>query len=75
MRKFTTLCIDPESRKQLILSDVSFNNACFFLYSKGFTDPEKTTTDYKNNVTTLYFKSPKEQTFYYNENKGILFTD
>ena len=75
MRKFTSLCIDTESRKQLVLSEVSYNNACYFLYSQGFTDPEKTTTDYKSNTTTLYFKSPKEQTFYYNETKGILLTD
>lgn len=75
MKQFLTQCIDTETRKTMILSDVSYNNACFFLSGKGFKEPEKVSTDYKTGITTLYFKSPKETRFYYNEIKGILTTD
>ena len=53
MKIFKISCIDSKTKLTMILSEVSYNNACFWLYSKGFTDPEKTTTNYQENTTTL----------------------
>lgn len=75
MRLFTAQAIDSKTKKTMILSEASYNAACFWLYGKGFKDPDKTTTDYKNNITTLYFSSPAKIIFYYDENRGYLLTD
>lgn len=72
MRIFKTSCIDNITKHEIILSDVSYNSACFWLYGKGFTDPEKTTADYKSNITTLEFLKPAARIFYYDENRGLL---
>lgn len=75
MRYFTSLCIDNVTKKTMVLSGASYNNSCFWLYGKGFKDPDKTTTDYKSNITTLIFTYPKKINFYYDENRGFLLSD
>lgn len=72
MRVFKTSVIDNKTNYTMLLSDVSYNNACFWLYSKGYKDPEKTITDYKNNITTLEFLEPTKVSFVYDENRGYL---
>lgn len=73
MRVFKTICIDNLTNKTIVLSETSYNNACFYLYSKGFTDPAKTTCE--NNMTTLEFLQPARKVFIYDENRGYLLTD
>ena len=73
MRKFTSLCIDNETIKQMILSEVSYNNACYYLFSNGFVDPVNTITS--GDITTLIFKNPKEINFYYDEKRSYLLSD
>lgn len=70
MRVFKTLCIDKETNLEMLLSEVSYNTACFWLYSKGFTDPTKTET--RGSLTTLEFLTPVNRVFVYDENRGYL---
>lgn len=75
MRQFLTQCTNNKTNKTMILSEASYNAACFWLYSRGFKEPDNITTDYRNNITTLYYSSPKKAIFYYDEKAGYLMQD
>ena len=70
MREFKTTCIDTETGMEMILSECSYNMACDWLESKGFTQYDK----FDNTVrfTTFEFSKPAKRTFVYDEERGYL---
>lgn len=70
MRIFKTLCIDTETKMQMILSECTYNMACYWLESQGFSNYIKLETN--GNETWLWFMSPRKRLFIYDENRGYL---
>ena len=72
MKEFKTLCRDTITNGVMVLSEVSYNNACFYLESKGF---ECWATQEKNGITELAGKfngKGEPQVFIYDESRGYL---
>ena len=70
MRKFTTVCMDNKTNKQMILSECSFNNACHYLQSLSNNNIEVKAID----VYTMEIKVDNKK-FIYDEERGILLGD
>lgn len=70
MREFKTMCKDTVTGMQMILSECSYNTACFWLESKGFTEYDK--FDSNGNEIWLWFSKPTERLFVYDEDRGYL---
>lgn len=64
MKVFTALC--REARGYMVLSDVSYNEACMWLYRR-LGNPLYTAS--KDGVTEIVYM---DRTFIYDENKGYL---
>lgn len=73
MRKFTTLTVDSKTRMQMILSDCSYNQACYYLKGQD--------TGKLLNVRTVYIEPLtykvtelrcEKATFIYDETRGFL---
>lgn len=73
MRVFTGTCIDKETDMEMVLSECSYNMACDWLMSKGFTDYDKFESD--NRFTMLKFSKPAKRTFVYDEERGYLLAE
>ena len=77
MRKFTSVCIDNKTGKEIVLSEASYNMACSFLESEGF-NVETIFIDSMNfGIVNLIgtFKDGIQRTFIYDEERGMLFKD
>lgn len=74
MREFKTSCIDNETGMEMVLSECSYNMACRWLASKGFTDYDDIDTSYDNGVSwvKMVFSKPSKRTFMYDESRGYL---
>lgn len=70
MREFKTMCKDTKTGMQMVLSECSYNTACFWLESKGFTTYDKFETN--GNEIYLYFSKPTNRLFVYDEDRGYL---
>lgn len=82
MRKFNFVCIDEKTKMQIILSDCSYNNACYYLDSNGFNDGKykvKIKYDIRTNRYLIYHIDEKEnivgRVFCYDETRGLLLGD
>ena len=69
MKKFTTVCIDNETNKQIILSDCSFNNACYYLQSLSSNEAEVEVSTI--DISTMEIKVGDKK-FIYDEKRGLL---
>ena len=68
MRRYTTVCIDNETNREIVLSDCSYNQACSYLNEFGIPDAVK--TDPRNrNITYIEINN---KTFLYDEHRGLL---
>lgn len=78
MRKFTALSIDSKTKKAMVYSECSYNQACFQieyeLEPQGvvITDTKNTII---NGVSVVQLKTNKDYSFYYDENRGYLMMD
>ena len=71
MREFRTLCRDKVTNGTLILSETTFNSACYWLERKGFEC--ETVRTYSSGLTEIIGTlngEPKK--FFYDENRGYL---
>ena len=76
MRKFTTTCKDNETGFQMILSEVNYNHACFWL--QGELDKcgwEVTGTEKQGKYTFIYTvdaSGNRARTFCHDEERDLL---
>lgn len=75
MRVFQTICRDTKTNGYMVLSEVSYNNACYWLEGKGFECI--TCQSLKDNCTRLIGKMKEKfgdriLEFLYDENRGYL---
>ena len=74
MRIFRTVTIDSVTKKEMVLSDASYNNACFYIDCiselHGF---RVLGTETNGNITVI--KCTAGLTFYYDEARGYLLKD
>ena len=70
MREFKTVCIDNETQNEMVLSECSYNTACYWLMSKGFEEPER--LENRSGKYYIYYVTPREITFIYDEDRGYL---
>lgn len=68
--EFTASAIDPETKMQIILSDVSYNHAMSWLESHGFTHYDR--FDVIGNEYEFEFSEPTDRLFIYDEDRGLL---
>ena len=71
MKKFTACCVDVKTHMEMILAEVSYNSACWYLESQGIKT-EKVISDYK---TSRYVFVTDRGVFLYDETRGILVRD
>ena len=71
MREFRTICKDAETKGIMVLSEASYNGACYYLESKGFEcDTARSISD---RFTEIIGKlNGKAKTFLYDEHRGYL---
>lgn len=74
MKIFRCVAIDTVTKKEMILSEASYNNACFYIDCiselHGF---RVLGTETNGNITTI--KCTAGLTFYYDEARGYLLKD
>lgn len=71
-------CIDNETGMELILSECSYNMACSWLESQGFTEYDHFDSwydEYNSNIVEFQFSKPARRTFVYDEGRGYLLGD
>ena len=73
MIEHKTACVDMETKMQIVLSEASYNFACSWLESKGFTDYDKFDSNIR--YTTMVFTKPAKRVFVYDEERGYLLGD
>lgn len=73
MREFKTTCVDMKTRMTMVLSECSYNRACDWLESKGFTHYDKFET--VANMIVMQFSKPAKRIFVYDEERGYLLSD
>lgn len=73
MREFKTMCKDTKTGMQMVLSECSYNTACFWLENKGFTEYDK--LEVNGSEVWLYFSKPTEKLFVYDEDRGYLLSN
>ena len=71
-REFKTSTIDPETKMEIILSDVSYNNAMSWLESKGFTHYDRFDVIHATGEFEFEFSEPAHRLFIYDEKRGLL---
>lgn len=70
MRVFTTMCKDSVTGMEMLLSECSYNSACYWLASKGFKDYDK--FECSGDRVSITFTKPSNRTFVYDEERGYL---
>lgn len=73
MRVFKTSCIDMKTHMEMVLSECSYNMACDWLESKGFTHYDK--FESCGNMVVMQFSKPAKRIFVYDEERGYLLGD
>lgn len=67
-------CIDNVTKKEMVLSDVSFNNACFFVDSEARKHKiDIISINMINDIAVIKLSNGIH--FYYDENRGVLLKD
>lgn len=69
MKKFNCACVDSLTGYEMILSDASYNNACFYIENQLGEEIKKITSNYRTNRTTIHTTN---KIFIYDENRGYL---
>lgn len=69
-REFKTSVIDDKTGMEVILTDVSYNRACDWLMSKGFTHYDR--FEPIGNEIEMEFSEPTHRIFVYDEDRGYL---
>ena len=71
MRKWVTLCLDKITSGYMVLSETSYNNACFYLEQNGFEcDTTESINDRYTKIIGKVKGKPAE--FIYDEHRGYL---
>ena len=73
MREFKTMCKDSKTGMRMVLSECSYNMACSWLESKGFTEYAK--FESCGDEVWLTFEKPVEMLFVYDEARGYLLSN
>lgn len=69
-REFKIMCKDTVTGMQMILSECSYNTACYWLENKGFTEYDQ--FESHGNEVWMYFSQPTKRLFIYDEDRGYL---
>lgn len=69
MKKFNCACVDSLTGYEMVLSDASYNNACFYIENQLGEEIKKITSDYRTNRTIIHTAN---KIFIYDENRGYL---
>lgn len=69
MKKFNCACVDSLTGHEMVLTNTSYNNACFYIENQLNEKIKETASDYRTNRTTIYTTN---KTFVYDENRGYL---
>ena len=79
MKIYTASCIDSKTRMEIILSDCSYNNACYYLEGNYFNSIDgkiKTRWDRRTDRILIFAVDEKEniisRVFCYDEIRGLL---
>lgn len=82
MKIYTASCIDSKTRMEIILSDCSYNNACYFLEGNYFNSIDgkiKIRWDRRTDRILIFAVDEKEniisRVFCYDEARGLLLGD
>lgn len=70
MREFKAVAFDNQTGMRMVLSETSYNKACDWLVSKGYT--HYSNFEFDNNYITLTFTKPDNKVFIYDEDRGYL---
>lgn len=73
MKIFTSMCKDTVTGMEMVLSECSYNSACYWLASKGFKDYDK--FDCSGDRIKITFTKPSKRVFVYDEERGYLLAD
>lgn len=71
MKKFTVCCVDVKTHMEMVLAEVSYNSACWYLESQGIKT-EKVVSDCKKGI---YVFVTDMGVFLYDERREILVRD
>ena len=71
MRKFRITTIDNVTKKEMVLTEVSYNSACMYLES--LFHPIFVSTKDKDGLTEIIIDNRHH--FYYDESRGLLLKD